>query len=83
MPKSASRGKGGLLSQGVYLVLGVYLVPGVYLVLGGVPGSGGCLLQGMSAPGGCLLWRVSAPEADTPVDRITDACKNITLAQLR
>ena len=61
----------------------------------GVSASGGCLLPGGSASGGvCSGGRgVSAPggcgipactEADTPpVDRITDACKNITLAQLR
>ena len=83
---------------GVYLVLvdvpglgGVYLVPGgvhalggctcswgdtwswgwgVYLVLGGVPALGGCI--------------PACTEADTPpVNRITDPCKNITLAQLR
>ena len=47
---------------------------------------GGCLLGGVSAPRGDLLKGVSArgdgipacTEADTPpVDRITDACKNI------
>ena len=51
-----------------------------------------CLLPGGVCSGGCQLWGMSAPrgvsgieactEADTPppVDRITDACKNITLA---
>ena len=61
--------------RGVYLVPGgVYLVPGgVYLVLGGVPG-----------PGGCTWSReVYLPRYSTPVDRITDACENITLPQLR
>ena len=80
-------------SRGVYMVWGgvpglgvVYLVWGVYLVGGctwsrgftwsggGVPGPGGCL-QG-TPPG-------SRPGTPTPapVDRITDACKNITLAK--
>ena len=41
------------------------------------PGGGGCLLEG-----GCGIPACTG--ADTPpVDRITDACKNITLAQLR
>ena len=80
-------------SGGVYLVWGVYLVPGgctwsrgvpgprgVYLVLGGVPGP-----RGVPGPGGCTwswgedLVRYPPP----PVNRITDACKNITLPQLR
>ena len=57
---------------------GVCLVRGVCLVLGGLLGLGG--LGGV-----CLVWGVSAwfqggsPET-TPVDRITDTCKNITLA---
>ena len=43
---------------------------------------GGCLLPGVSAPRGGLL--PACTEADPPhVDRITDACKNIILAQLR
>ena len=64
----------------VYLVLGVYW--GVYLVLGGVPGPGGYLvLGGVSAPG---PRGVSAPglggcQVLPPVNRMTDACKNITL----
>ena len=48
---------------------------------GGVPDPGGCLL-----PGGGGSGIPACTEADTlppPVDRITDACKNITLAQLR
>ena len=66
------------------------LLPG-----GGVCSQGGCLLEGVSALGvsvlGGLLWGVSAPEGgggiptctetDTPpVNRITNRCKNITLA---
>ena len=42
------------------------------------------MLGGVSAPGGCLLGGVDIPactEADTPpVNRMTDWCKNITLA---
>ena len=54
------------------------------LCAGGVsaPGGVGCLLWGgvcfgggMSAPGGCIP---ACTEADPPVNRITDACKNIT-----
>ena len=49
---------------------------------GGVPGLGG----GVSGPGVCP-WGGGIPactEADTPPPRgQTDACKNITLAQLR
>ena len=61
------------------------LLWGVSVPGGSVPG--GCLLQGMSAPGGGVCsWGVCIPactEADTPsVNRITGACKNITLAQL-
>ena len=58
---------------------------------------GGSALGGVSGPGGCLLWGVgggvwsqggvgipACTEADTPpVNRMTDTCKNITLAQLR
>ena len=65
---------GVLPGVGVYLVLGV-CVPGP----GGAPGLGGCApsLGGVPGLGGCT-WSHSPP-----VDRITDACKNITLAQLR
>ena len=64
------------------------VLPGGVSAPGGAGGvcllqEGECLLQG-----GCLLpGGVGIPactEADTPpVNRITDACKNITLAQLR
>ena len=45
-------------------------------------GRGGwCPAQGASAPGG---WTIPAcTEADPPVNRITDSCKNITSPQLR
>ena len=65
---------------------------GVCLVQGGLPGPGGCLPGG----GVCPVWGVSAwcgvclvrgvggipacTEADPPVNRMTDRCKNITLA---
>ena len=82
---------------GVYLVQGVvpgprgvYLVPGgctwsggapgpwgVHLVLGGAPGPGGVyLVQGAPGPGGV------PGQVLPPMDRITDACKNITLPEL-
>ena len=58
---------------------------------------GGCLPRGVSAQGGvcsggvcsggCLPGGVAdtplGSEVDTPVDRMTDMCKNITLSQLR
>ena len=74
---------GGVCSGGC-LLLGVSASGG-----GGVC-SGGCLLQGGSALGGVCSWGVSAQggcgipactEVDTPpVNRMTDRCKNITLA---
>ena len=61
-------------SQGVYLVPGGVAGPrGVYLVPGGVPGPGGCTWSR-----GVYLPRYSPTP---PVDRITDACENITLPQ--
>ena len=69
---------------------GGHLVPwgctwsrGVYLVRGGVPGP-----RGVPGPGGVPGPRgVSAPGLGgvcvPPVNRMTDACKNITLPQLR
>ena len=81
--------RGYLVLRGVYLVLGDVPGPeGVYMVLG-VPGPGGCTcsrgvpgLGGVPGPGG------SAPgpggcQVLLPVNRMTDACKNITLPQLR
>ena len=45
--------------------------------LGGVPGPGGCTWSGrVPGPGG-------VPGQLPPINRITDACKNITLPQLR
>ena len=81
---------GGVWSGGVSAPRGV--CSGGCLLWGGVC-SRGCLLwgrgvcvcsRGVSGPWGCLLLGGGIPtctEADTPpVDRITDACKNITLA---
>ena len=48
--------------------------PGGYL-----PGPGGCL----SGPRGDGLVSQHAPRQTPPVNRITDACENITLPQLR
>ena len=86
-------------SQGVYLSpMGCTWSRGVYLVLGGVPGPGGvCLVPGgVPGPRG-YTWPGSPPprtrhtppptprtwSGTTPVNRITDACKNITLPKLR
>ena len=77
---------GGIcLAAGVSLVRGgspwfggVSLVPGGFsLVWGGSPWSGG-VLPGLE---GCLLGPGGdSPETLPPVNRITDTCKNITLA---
>ena len=80
-----SGGVGGYLVRGVYLILGgvpgrggvpgpggVYLVPGVYLILGGCTWS----LGGVPGPGGVYLVRYSPT-----VNRMTNRCKNITLAK--
>ena len=68
---------------GFSLVLeGVLLGPGgVCLVQGGFSMPGGvCLVGGVSMPEGGLPGpRGGSPETP-PVDRITDTCKNITLA---
>ena len=82
-----------LLGGGVPSPWGCTWSCGVYLVLGGVPGPGGCTWSG-GAPGpggvpglggvylvfgggGYLVPGGTPPPL--PVDRITDACKNITL----
>ena len=46
----------------------------------------GVSAQGGVCPGGCLSGGAAdtlGSEVDTPVDRMTDMCKNITLSQLR
>ena len=83
---------GGFLPQGVCskgLLPGGVCSWGVSAP-GGVSAPRGCLLWGVSAPRGvsdpreCLLLGGGIPactEADTPaVNRMTDRCKNITLA---
>ena len=75
MPKSAS---GGCLLWGD-LLLGGGLLPGGVSARGGV-WSGGVWSGGGLLPGGGIP---ACTEVDTPpMDRITDACKNFTLAQL-
>ena len=82
-PREGVPGPGGCTcSGGVYLVQGVYLVPvgctwswGVNLVPGGCTWSWG----GVPGPREGVPGQVLLPH----VDRITDACKNITLPQLR
>ena len=85
--------QGGVWSQGGCLLRGSLLlgdlVPGGVSALGGCVCSRGrgCLLwggvcSGRSGPGGVVVSQ-HALRQTPPVDRITDACKNITLAQLR
>ena len=49
----------------------------------GLPGPGGdtCLVRGVPGPGGGGI--PACTEADPHVNKITDACENITLPQLR
>ena len=85
----------GVSAPGGVSALGCLLWGGVYsgdVCSRGWGCSGLCLLGGGSAPGGNLLWggvysgestRGGGGLADPPVNRMTDACKNITLPQLR
>ena len=74
----------GVCSWGGCLVWGWVSAPGGCLVRGVCSWGGGCLVWGwVSAPGGCLVPGGGIPactEADPPVDRMTDTCKNITFA---
>ena len=75
---------GGLLQGGVCLQ-GVSAPGGVCVYSGGICSQGVSTL-GVSAPRGCLLGggMPACTETDTPpVNRITQACENITLPQLR
>ena len=78
MPESASRGVSALggVSGGVSTPGGV--------CSWGVSAPGRCLLWGGVCSGGCLLWEVVSQHALRqtlpPVNRMTDRCKNITLA---
>ena len=87
---STPRGVGGLVWGGVYSQGGVWS-QGCLLLGGvcswGVSAPGGVWCRGsalgvVSAPGGCIP---ACTEADTlpPVNRITHACENITLPQIR
>ena len=68
-------GPGGCTSSGGVPGRGVYLVPmGCTWSRGGVPGPGGCTWSG--GGGGVYLVRYSPP-----VNRMTNRCKNITLAK--
>ena len=76
---------GGTCQRGVYLHMGgvparrgVYLPEGGCTWLGGVPAQGGVPAGGvyLPGPGGCA-WSGTPP----PVNRMTDACENITLAK--
>ena len=73
--------------QGGCLLLGGYLLPGG--LVPGVSGPGGSGLGGVCYWGGLVpgdgipACTEADPPPPPPVDRITDACKNITLAQLR
>ena len=90
---------GCVCSQGVSASGGMSALGGCLLLgdvcSGGCLLGGGCLLWGVSAPrgvsalvGGVCSWGMwvsqdALRQTPPPVNRITDACKNITLAQLR
>ena len=74
---------GGCLPRGGWVsARGVGVCPGGCLP-GGVSAQGGCLPGGGVCPGGCLPGGcLPPPESDTPpVDRMTHASENITLAK--
>ena len=50
---------------------------------GGVCTGRGICTEGRCLPRGCVADTPPGPEASTPLDRMTDACKNSTLPQLR
>ena len=69
---------GGVLSlRGVYLVPGAYLVTGGCVWFGGVPGHGGHVWYG-----GVWCWGGIPRQVLPPMNRMTDRCKNITLAKI-
>ena len=71
--------QGGSPSRGV-LHLGGFSIQGGVLHPGGFSIGGGCLLWGgLHARGG--LARRTPPPTPPPVNRMTDRCKNITLAK--
>ena len=73
------RGCTCLVWGGVYLVWGVYLpgLEGCTWSWGGVPGPGGTCL----VPGGYLPGLGGPGQVLPPVNRMTNTCKNITLAK--
>ena len=86
---------GGVCSRGCLLLVGVCSLGCLLL---GVSTPGGCLLLGgvcswgwgVSAPGGAsaleggrVVSQHALRQTPTPVNRITHACENITLPQLR
>ena len=82
-------GPGGSATRRVSALGGGCLLPGGCLVPGGCLIPGGCVFsRGCLVPGGCLVlggawYGGGIPvciEADTPVNRMTDRCKNITFA---
>ena len=81
-PETDADAPGGCLLQGCLLwgclLRGGVSAPGGVCSRGVCLFPGGCLLPGRSARGGGIP---ACTEADTPpVNRITDRCKNITLA---
>ena len=82
--RSAPGGRGGVWSRGVSAPGGWCLVWGG-LVWGSAPrgGGGGVWSRGLSAPGGSAPRGVVSQHAlrqTPPVNRMTDRCKNISLA---
>ena len=67
--------RGGCTCQGVYLPEGGVPARGGCTCLGGVPVRGGVYLTG-----GGYTWS-GTPNPPSPVNRMTDRCKNITLAK--
>ena len=82
--QGVSLAEGGLLGRGGSPWQGGLPGRGVSLAEGGSPWGGlllgGCLFPGGSAPWGCIQH---ALRQTSPVNRITHACKSITLPQLR
>ena len=75
----STSGEGGVWSGGVSAPGGS--APGGCLVWGGVCSWGGLLREGVCSQGGCLLPGDVLPQTRCPpVNRMTDRCKNITLA---
>ena len=77
-------GPGGCTwSRRVYLPMGVYLVLGGVPAQGGVNGPRGCTYPGAVPTRGVYLVPGGPAQVLLTVNKITDACENITLPQLR